>query len=67
MIFLYRHVELGGRLVRADEPLLMYRFHAGNTPNRNPGTSTPLPNPNSVTPTNGGLHTGNQTRPVRES
>eukprot|EP00241_Pyramimonas_parkeae_P005522 CAMPEP_0114236750 /NCGR_PEP_ID=MMETSP0058-20121206/7015_1 /TAXON_ID=36894 /ORGANISM="Pyramimonas parkeae, CCMP726" /LENGTH=346 /DNA_ID=CAMNT_0001348729 /DNA_START=155 /DNA_END=1196 /DNA_ORIENTATION=- len=30
MIFLYRHVQLGGCLVRADKPLLMYRFHSGS-------------------------------------
>jgi len=30
MIFLYRHLQLGGHLVRSDEPLLMYRFHTGS-------------------------------------
>jgi hypothetical protein len=29
LIFLYRHVALGGQLVRADKSLLMYRFHSG--------------------------------------
>ncbi|KAK3283771.1 hypothetical protein CYMTET_8536 [Cymbomonas tetramitiformis] len=30
MIFLYKHVANGGALIRADEELLFYRFHAGS-------------------------------------
>lgn len=31
LIFFYRHLALGGRLARAPQPLLLWRFHAGST------------------------------------
>ena len=27
LIFFYRHLSLGGKLLRIDEPLLTYRYH----------------------------------------
>ena len=28
LIFFYRHLDLGGKLLRVDQPVLMYRYHA---------------------------------------